>query len=145
MLEKLLFPYYIALKSANFDKDFVIVEDNDPSYLKARKLLTADISRQNIVFAPHPPVAPDFNCIETTQKYHQQLLEDYSANITSSSNAIKTEAKAKLKQSWQGHEVDLCWQNRASDEAINLIANRCRMDKGGNHFVDDIKTSKVAK
>ena len=70
VLEKHLFPYYQALQQANLLKDLVIVEDNDPSHLKARKLLAAEISRLGIVFALHLGNLPDFNLIETIQKYH---------------------------------------------------------------------------
>jgi hypothetical protein len=139
--EKLLFPYVDALRKNNTHKDVVVVEDNAPSHLKARKLLAADIRQKGIHFTPHPGRSPDFNLIETIQKYHQKELEDYSANISSSAAAVKAEADAKMKETWQSPEMDICWQNRGSNEAIKLIADRCRMDEGGNHFVDDINTS----
>jgi hypothetical protein len=143
VLEKHLFPYYQAIQQANKDKHVVIVEDNDPSHLKARKLLAADITRLQIEFAPHPPNSPDFNLIETVQKYHQKSLESYSANITSAAKQVKVEAEGHLKEAWQSKDMDEVWQDRASNYALKLIANRCRIDKGGNHFADDINTSKA--
>ena len=143
--QKLLFPYYEAIAANNDGKDVLIIEDNDPSHLKARKLLAAEIHARGIQFAPHPPNSPDFNLIETIQKYHQKDLETYSANITTAAKYKIVEAEAKLKEAWQGQEMDTVWQNRASNKALKIIANRCRIDKCGNHFRDDVNIAKVDK
>ena len=141
--QKLLFPYYEAIVANNNGRDVLIIEDNDPSHLKARKLLAAEIHLKGIQFAPHLPNSPDFNLIETIQKHHQKDLETYSANITTAAKYKIEEAEAKLKQAWQGQEMDTVWKDRASNDALKIIANRCRSDKGGNHFRDDINTAKV--
>ena len=143
--QKLLFPYYEAIAANNDGRDVLIIEDNDPSHLKARKLQAAEIHARGIQFAPHPPNSPDFNLIETIQKYHQKDLETYSANITTAAKYKIVEAEAKLKEAWQGQEMDTVWQNRASNKALKIIANRCRIDKGGNHFRDDVNIAKVDK
>ena len=41
--------------------------------------------------------------------------------------------------------MDTVWKDRASNDALKIIANRCRSDKGGNHFRDDINTAIVDK
>ena len=51
--QKLLFPYYEAIIANNNCRDVLIIEDNDPSHLKARKLLAAEIHSKGIQFAPH--------------------------------------------------------------------------------------------
>jgi hypothetical protein len=142
VLQKELFPYYKALRDNNPSKDVYIIEDNDPSHIKARKLLTAEINQHQIKFAPHPGNSPDFNLIKTLQKYHNKLLEDYSSNIRSATQAVKVEAQAKLKEAWQGKEMDEEWKKRGSNYALKLIADRCRQDEGGNHFRDDINVDK---
>ena len=63
--QKLLFPYYKAIAANNNGRDVLIIEDNDLSHLKARKLLAAEIHSKGIQFAPHLPNSPDFNLIKT--------------------------------------------------------------------------------
>jgi hypothetical protein len=58
---------------------------------------------------------------------------------------VKVEAEGHLKQSWQSSKMDEVWRSRASNNALKEIANRCRYDKGGNEFADDINTSKLNK
>ena len=142
VLQKELFPYYKALSDHNAGKDVYIIEDNDPSHIKARKLLAAEINQDQIKFAPHPASSPDFNLIETLQKYHNKVLEDFRTHISTASIAVKEKAKVEMKKAWQSIEMDEVWQNRGSNYALKLIANRCRQDQGGNHFRDDINTEK---
>lgn len=49
--QKLLFPYVDALRANNVNMKVVVVEDNAPSHLKARKLLAAEIRQRGIDFA----------------------------------------------------------------------------------------------
>ena len=44
VLQKELFPYYKALRNHNPNQDVYIIEDNDPSHIKARKLLATEIN-----------------------------------------------------------------------------------------------------
>ena len=73
------------------------------------------------------------------------MLEDYSANITTAAKSKKVEAEAKLAKSWRSDEMDVHWRNRTCNYALKLIADRCRNDQGGNHFIDDMNAAKVAK
>jgi hypothetical protein len=104
VLQKHLFPYHKALRDNNPSKEVIVVEDNDPSHIKARKLLAAEINQHQIMFAPHSGNSPDFNLVETLQKYHNKLLKDYSVNITGAAQAVNAEAQAKLEEAWQGRE-----------------------------------------
>ena len=52
VLPKHLFPCFEAIQQNNKDRHVVIIEDNDPSHLKARRLLAAEITTRNIEFAP---------------------------------------------------------------------------------------------
>lgn len=76
--------------------------------------------------------------MKTLQKYHNKVLEDFGTSVSTTSIAMKKKAKDEMKKAWQSSEMDEVWQNRGSNYALKLIANRCREDKGGNHFRDDI-------
>ena len=77
----------------------VIIEDNDPSHLKVRRLLTAEITSRNIEFATYPPNLPNFNYIKIIQKYHNKLIQDYRVKIKSTAKVVVAKAEAYLKES----------------------------------------------
>jgi hypothetical protein len=41
-----------------------------------------------------------------------------------------------------GQRIDEEWQERGTNYAIKLVADRCRIDKGGDHLRDDIHIDK---
>ena len=142
MLQKHLFPYFKAIQSNNLSRHVVIIEDNDPSHLKARRLLAAEITSRNIKFAPHPPNSPDFNYIETIQKYHNKLTQDYRVKIKSAAKVVVAEVEAYLKESWQSDEMDEYWLQRALIDSLKECTDRCRIAEGDNTFSDDINSFK---
>ena len=143
ILQKKLFSYYEAVQANNPAREVVIAEDNDPSHLKARKLLAPEIAARSIRFANHPASSPDFNLIETIQHEHDKLVQDYRFSVTSSAKAIREEAEGVLKAAWQSDEMDRIWLCKSNIDALQIIADRCRDNEGGNHFVDSVNTFKL--
>ena len=145
ILQKKLFPYYEAVQAANPSREVVIAEDNDPSHLKARRLLAPEIAARGIKFTGHPASSPDFNLIESIQHEQNKLIQDYRFNIRSSAKAVKAEAERELRRSWQSDEMDRFWLSKGTCDALKIIADRCRDQEGGNHFVDNVNTFSIEK
>ena len=134
--KELLFPYITSLREANPGRRVVIIEDNSPVHLKARRLLDPLISELAIEFADHPAHSPDLNTIETLQREHEKFLEPFMWTVRSRARAIKREADNLMKKTWQDSSFDPIVTRYCSLEAFQDLVNKIREADGHNTFKD---------
>ena len=101
-----LFPYIQQLRDNNPGKRVVIIEDNSPVHLKARRLQAPLINALSIEFAGHPANSPDLNPIETLHREQDKLVFKFRINTFSAAQIVKDECDEKLKAVWQSKEFD---------------------------------------
>lgn len=92
---KYLFPYARALAKNNPIRQVVILEDNDGSHLKARRLLAPEImelKKDGIIFGGYPPNSPELALIETLHSYEHRALQDFRFSVDNAK--VATRAKA---------------------------------------------------
>jgi hypothetical protein len=92
-----LFPYVQQLREHNPGKRVVIIEDNSPVHLKARRLQAPLINALSIEFANHPANSPDLNPIETLHREQDKLVFKFRINTFSAAQAVKDKCNKRLQ------------------------------------------------
>lgn len=132
-----LFPYIQQLRQHNPSKRVVIIEDNSPVHLKARRLQAPLINALSIEFASHPANSPDLNPIETLHREQDKLIFKYRINTFSAAQVVKDQCDKKLKDVWQSKEFDQFVIKYCSHNAFKELLNKVRKPKA-------ITTSKIS-
>jgi transposase len=134
--QDLLFPYIQQLRASNPGKRVVIIEDNSPVHLKARKLVAPLINRLSIEFASHPANSPDLNPIETLHREEDKPIYQFRLNTYSAAASVKQQCDEKLKEIWQSKEFDQFVTKYCSYEAFQSLLKKVREANGHNNFKD---------
>jgi hypothetical protein len=134
--QDVLFPYIQQLRPSNPGKRVVIIEDNSPVHLKARKLVAPLINRLSIEFASHPANSPDLNPIETLHREQDKLIYQFRLNTYSAAAVVKQQCDQKLKEVWQSREFDQFVMRYCSHNAFKSLLNRVKEVDGHNNFQD---------
>jgi hypothetical protein len=99
---KRLFPYARDLAMYNPHRQVVILEDNDGSHLKARRLLAPEIlelkEQYGITFGSHPPNSPQLALIETLHGYEHRALQDFRFSVDNQREDTRDEADRRMKE-----------------------------------------------
>jgi len=100
-----LFDYARKLVKNNPLKRVIILEDNDRSHHKARRLLAPEIleleEQYGVTFGPHPPNSPELALIETLHGFEHRALEEFRFNVDNQQSTTKEEADRRMKEWWQ--------------------------------------------
>lgn len=131
-----LFPYIKTLRENNPGRQVVIVEDNSPIHLKARKLVDSLIQQLDIEFAEHPPFSPDLNPIETLHREQDTLLKTFILSVRSKAKAVQLQAEAKMRDIWQSKAFDRYVAKYCSLEAFEDLRIKVIKAEGHNTFQD---------
>lgn len=138
---KHLFPYARALATNNPSRQVVILEDNDASHIKARRLLAPEILALEedfgIIFRAHPLNSPELALIETLHGHERRALRDFRFSVNNAKQSTKDEADRRMKEWWQGPANDYLIAEKSSIERLKMLADRCRAVDFGNGFKDD--------
>lgn len=138
---KYLFPYARALALNNPSRQVVILEDNDGSHIKARRLLAPEVLALEedfgIIFGAHPPNSPELALIETLHGYERRALRDFRFNVNDAKQSTKDEADRRMKEWWQALTNDHLIAEKSSIERLKILADLCRVVDFGNGFKDD--------
>ena len=131
-----LFPYIQQLRDNNPGKRVVIIEDNSPGHLKARRLQAPLINALFIEFAGHPANLPDLNPIETLHREQDKLIFKFRINTCSAAQIVKDECDEKLKAVWQSKEFDQFVSQYCSYNAFQDLLDKVKDAQGHNNFKD---------
>ena len=131
-----LFPYVQQLREHNPGKRVVIIEDNSPVHLKARRLQAPLINALSIEFANHPASSPDLNPIETLHREQDKLIFKFRMNTFSAAQVVKDECDERLKVVWQSKEFDQFVTKYCSHNAFKDLLNKVKESNGHNNFKD---------
>lgn len=138
---KYLFPYARDLAMINPQRQVIILEDNDSSHHKARRLLAPEIlkleEQYGVIFGPHPPNSPELALIETLHGFEHRALQDFRFNVDNARASTKREADRKMKEWWQGDTNDNLIARKSSIKRLKVLADRCRAVHFSNSFEDD--------
>ena len=134
--QDVLFPYIQELRANNPTKQVVIIEDNSPVHLKARKLVAPLINRLAIKFASHPANSPDLNPIETLHREEDKLIYKFRLNTYSRATIVQQQCDEKLKEVWQSKEFNQFVTKYCSHSEFKQLLDKVREADGHNNFKD---------
>jgi hypothetical protein len=84
----------------------VILEDNEGSHHKPRRLLAPEIlelkEQSAVIFGSHPPNTPGLALIETLHSYERRALRDFKYSVDNAKQSTKDEADRRMEEWWQG-------------------------------------------
>ncbi|PVH92277.1 hypothetical protein DM02DRAFT_635494 [Periconia macrospinosa] len=133
ILQKHVFPYYIAVRDSHPEADVYLVMDNVRLHGLALRLLVPEIERLGILRAPHPPNSPDLHPIEHCFGRLEGFLDDYL--VRGSSKHEKEQAIKYIQYIWQEDEGMRRYMDRhLSMDYFARVADRCLSRFGNNNY-----------